>query len=265
MESGIHHTIVYTYDVGNTIERFKTCTPEEQGNIEAHIAKVIVESFIEPADDDYLAARSLAIGGLYRSFFWSAAQAVEKYLKGFLLLHGVSVKHLKHHLGTILDEAKKVDAGFAKIDLAPHPKVVLPPSFPLSHFTLDKFIEALEKYGSADNRYNNFGSVFDTGHLFALDSLAYNLRNKMRVPKIEASFHRRLSSDFQRYLYDNNPHFAPADFPHATFPNPLFPMTITAHVPHWEHLQRSDTMQYLFPKMWLSKHMKLDWPPKVKK
>jgi len=265
MKNQVHHSIVYSYNVGDTIERFKTCTPEEQANIEVHIAKVIIESFVEPADDDYLAARSLAIGGLHRSFFWSAAQAVEKYLKAFLLLHGVPVRDLSHHLNPLLREAKKVQAGFSDIDLTPHSHLVLPPGFPLSQFKLESFVSVLDKYGSADNRYNNYGAIYDTGHLFALDSLAYHLRNKMSVPSIEASFHRRLSVDFQRYLYENNPYFAPPEFMHAAPPNPLFPLSNGVFVPHWKTLQMSDTMQYLFPKMWLAKHMKIDWPPKLKK
>lgn len=115
MKSGEHHTIAYSYNVGDTIERFTTCTPEEQGNIEAHIAQVIIDSFVKPADDDYVAARALAIGGLHRSFFWSAAQTVEKYLKAFLLLHGVSVKDASHKLSGLLTKAKKVDPTFGKL------------------------------------------------------------------------------------------------------------------------------------------------------
>jgi len=265
MKNGKHHTIAYSYNVGDTIERFKTCTPEEQANIEAHIAQVIVDSFVKPADDDYVAARALAIGGLHRSFFWSAAQAVEKYLKAFLLLHGVSVKQASHKVSGLLTMATKVDPTFGDIDLAPHPSLTLPAKFTLTHFKLNKFLSALDKYGSPNNRYNDCGAVYDTGYLFALDSLAYHLRNKMQVPSIESSLRRELSADFRRYLYENNPHFAPTDYTHTAMPNPLFPLSIAAFVPHWEFLLTSDTMQYLFPKQWLAAHMKTDWPPKPPK
>ena len=259
MNNITRHSIVYSYKVGDTIERFNSCTPEEQAAIEVHIAKVIVESFVEPADDDYLAARSLAIGGLHRSYYWSAAQAVEKYLKAFLLLNGVSVRDISHGLNTLLTEAKKCEARFADIDISPHSNLSLPSYFPLSQPALDQFILVLEKYGSPSNRYNNHGEIYDTGHLFALDSLVYQLRSKMQAPRIEASFRRRLSADFQRYLYESNPHFAPADFTHAELPNPLFPLSAGGFVPHWEFLQRSDTMVFLFPKQWLKKHMKISF------
>lgn len=257
-----HQNIAYSFDVGETIERFKTCTLEEQGNIEAYIAQVIVDSFVKPGDDDYVAARALAIGGLHRSFFWSAAQTAEKYLKAFLLLHGVPVKDASHKLSGLLTKAKKIDPTFGDIDLAPHSGLTLPAEFPLTLFKLDKFLEALDKYGSPNNRYNDCGAIYNTGHLFALDSLAYQLRNKMQVPSIESSLRRELSADFRRYLYENNPHFAPIDYEHTSLPNPLFPLTNEMFVPHWEILLRSNTMQYLFPKQWLAAHMKIDWPPK---
>lgn len=252
-----HHTIAYCYKVGDTIERFKKCTPEEQATIEIRIAKVIIESFLEPADDDYLAARSLALGGLCRSFFWSAAQAVEKYFKTFLLLNGVSILLHGHQLSKLLTAAEKVAPGFSDIDLAPHAAIALPDHFPLSQFKLDSFIAVLEKFGSPNNRYNNYGAIYDTGHLFTLDSLIFHLRSKMHVPRIETSFHRSLSADFQRYLYENNPYFAPAEFTHATIPNPLFPLTSTMSVTTWEFLKRDNGMQFLFPRQWLQAHMKI--------
>lgn len=259
MNNEENHTIAYSYNVGDTIERFNQCTPQEQASIEARIANVIIESFLEPADDDYLAARSLAIGGLYRSFFWSAAQAVEKYVKTYLLLHGVSVLPFSrgHELGKLLREAEKVSPGFSEIDLAPHPAITPPAHFPLSKFKLCSFITGLEKYGSPNNRYNNYGAIYDTGHLFALDTLAYHLRNKIKVPRIEQSFHRNLSDDFLRYLYENNPYFAPAEFVHAAPPNPLFPMTNAMRVTQWEFLLKRNDMQFLFPRQWLQAHMKI--------
>nr|WP_081984136.1 HEPN domain-containing protein [Massilia sp. JS1662] len=259
MSNVVRHSIAYSYKVGDTIERFNSCNPEEQAAIEMHIAKVIVESFVEPADHDYLAARSLAIGGLHRSFYWSATQAIEKYLKAFLLLHGISVRDFSHDLSKLLEVAKNCKSGFADIDISPNSDLSLPSHFTLSQLKLDQFIQLLQKYGSPSNRYNNYGAIYDTGHLFALDSLVYRLRSKMQLPCIEMSFHMRLSADFQRYLYENNPYFAPAHFAHAELPNPLFPLSAGGNMPHWEFLQRSDTMLYLFPKQWLKKHMKINF------
>ena len=62
-----------------------------------HIVKVIYESFVIPADEDYLTARLLVKSKLYRGFYWSAAQCIEKYLKAYLLLHDVSVKKSNGH------------------------------------------------------------------------------------------------------------------------------------------------------------------------
>lgn len=251
-------SIVYSFDAGTAYAGFAELPDGTQGAVEKHIAIVIIESFIEPADHDYLAARSLAIGGLHRSFFWSAAQAVEKYLKAFLLLNNVSVKKFSHNLVGLLTEAGKAESGFGDIDLAPHTALTLPTEvLPLTRFTRASFIAELEKYGSPNNRYNKYGSIYDTGHLFALDSLVYHLRKKMGVPSLKASFNS-ISKDFHRYLYDNNPYYAPNDFVHTEFSAEAFRLTHSMSVPRWEVLKNHNNLEFYIAREWLKNHMVID-------
>lgn len=62
-------------------------------------------SFRDVADHDYIAARMAYRTMLFPQFQWSALQAVEKYLKGILLLNRVSAKNVRHDLAKALERA----------------------------------------------------------------------------------------------------------------------------------------------------------------
>ena len=77
---------IYSFKCGDELEHFDKLPDYEQANIERYIVQVISDSFVKPADEDYVTARLLAKKGLHRAFFWAACQALEKYLKAFLLM-----------------------------------------------------------------------------------------------------------------------------------------------------------------------------------
>ncbi|WP_167239946.1 HEPN domain-containing protein [Massilia genomosp. 1] len=252
---------IYAFNVSDTEQNFSMLPDDVQFQIEKEIVDVIFESFVMPADHDYLAARALAIGGLNRSFFWSASQTVEKYIKAFLLLQGVSIRPFSqgHGLKRLLEEARKVEADFDCIDLAPHPGLQLPNGgVGLVHFNLASYIAELEKQGSASNRYNNYGERYNTGHLFALDSLAYSLRNKMGLPDLADSFRGRLSTDFRRYLYDNNPYWAPADFTHTVLPSAVFPIRHATASTTWGYVKKRQGQSAAITRSWITTKMKIE-------
>lgn len=60
------------------------------------LSQVAKESFRDAADYDYIGARVSFRLHLRDQFYWSALQAVEKYLKAILLFNGVKVKDLSH-------------------------------------------------------------------------------------------------------------------------------------------------------------------------
>lgn len=249
---------IYSFHVERKYPQFARLPENMQATIEMHIVNVIFESFVEPADHDYLAARSLGINGLYRSFFWSAAQTVEKYLKAFLLLNGVSIKNNSHGLKSLVEKSENVDPEFGNIDIRPHPELVFLPHIEsnINKFSLTEFVQILENQGSAFNRYNDVGAIYNTGHLFALDTLAHYLRGKMGVPSLKKSF-RDLSDSFLSTLYDNNPYCAPAGFVHSPVPSKLFPIVHSMSSTRLAYLLKnpgSNTMAI----NWLDAHMRID-------
>ena len=69
---------------------------------------LIFKLFTEAADEDYIVARVAFQFGLPNQFSWSAQQAIEKYLKGALLLNGISVKKSRHNIVNLFSEIRKL-------------------------------------------------------------------------------------------------------------------------------------------------------------
>jgi hypothetical protein len=75
-------------------------------------------SWRDGADYDYIAARSAYQAELWGPFYWSALQAVEKYLKTILLLAGHSTIPFGHDLPRLLSEARKAVPALNQIESA---------------------------------------------------------------------------------------------------------------------------------------------------
>lgn len=88
---------IYSFDMSKEMPYFKSMPEHLQASAESNAVEVIYESFVIPADEDYLMSRLLAQKGLTRGFYWAATQATEKYLKAFLLMNGQSVKGFIGH------------------------------------------------------------------------------------------------------------------------------------------------------------------------
>lgn len=73
---------IYSFKCEDELKHFEKLSDEAQGNIERYIVKVICDSFVEPADDDYVAARLLAQRGCIARFL-GGISGVGKISKGF--------------------------------------------------------------------------------------------------------------------------------------------------------------------------------------
>ncbi|MDI1308456.1 MAG: hypothetical protein PSV17_03365 [Methylotenera sp.] len=200
---------ICSFDMSEEMPHFRLMPEDVRWSAEANVVGVIYESFVVPGDQDYLMSRLLAQKGLHRGFYWAAAQATEKYLKAFLLMNGVSVKNFKlHPIKALYEAAEKVDPTFANFDISPHQGIQVEASVSehLKKFTIIEFLEDLETHGSADNRYNTFGVDYNTGHLFAMDSLTFHVRGKIGVPAINDSS-KKLDLDLQATFEKINPWF----------------------------------------------------------
>lgn len=73
-------------------------TERQKASKEAHINSVAIRCFRDTADADYIAARMAYRARLFSQFFWSAEQAIEKYLKCILMLNRQKVKFFGHDI-----------------------------------------------------------------------------------------------------------------------------------------------------------------------
>jgi len=233
--------------------------------IEHFAVKVIYESFIVPADEDYLMSRLLAQKKFYRGFYWAAAQAVEKYLKAFLLMNGEGVKKYRgHSIKALFEAATKIDTTISALDILPHNTILIDDRI-ASHFrtfTATEFIEEIGKYGCPDNRYNVFGVEYNTGHLCALDSFSFKIRNKIGVLPITENFNK-LSADMYLMFEKNNPWYQEEE--NGTLfqiPSKEFPILSSSNTTTLDYLKNnSDDEAYKLVLKWLSEKMKL---PEIK-
>lgn len=69
-----------------------------QATLDAHVNSVAISCFRDTGDADYIAARLAYRARLFGQFFWSAAQAIEKYLKCILMLNRQKVKFFGHDI-----------------------------------------------------------------------------------------------------------------------------------------------------------------------
>ena len=207
-----HMSFVYNFNLVQDIPHFERLPDQMQENIEMLIANVVYESFIIPGDQDYLTARLLAQKGLFRAFYWAAAQSIEKYLKAFLLFNGGYAvdkhRYRGHPIRRLFDDAANINKAIINISMEPHPDINIKQDhhYLLQSISLEKFIDDIEAHGSPDNRYNSSGIEYSTHHLFALDNIAYAIRRQIGVPSIECSF-KGVHADLIATFENDNPLF----------------------------------------------------------
>lgn len=258
---------VYSFKCEDDLEHFGKLPDTAQGSIERYIVNVICDSFVEPADEDYVAARLLAQNGMHRAFFWAASQALEKYLKAFLLMRGIAVNQDRfkgHPVAALHAEACSVDGELLAVDTKPHPAIKIHPnvSSSIDEFSVAELINDVNEQGSPDNRYNSFGVNFNSGYLFALDSYVFALRQLIGVPPIEETL-RKMERGLVEAFKVYNPWFAPVETDLPEIPNEDFNLRISGAVttldiligPHAPHGSR-------FVLQWLDNRMIL--PRKVR-
>jgi hypothetical protein len=258
---------VYSFKCEDDLEHFGKLPDNIQANIERYIVQVICDSFIEPADEDYVTARLLAQKGMHRAFFWAASQALEKYLKAFLLMRGVSVNQDRfkgHPIAALYDEACLVDAELLAIDTKPNSKINIHPNVSklICELSVAKFINDIESQGSPDSRYNSYGVNFNSGHVFALDSFVFGLRQHIGVPPLQETLRKMdkiLVEGFNLY----NPWFAPVQINLAEIPNADFNLITSVSLTTLDFLTSTHAphgSKYVLH--WLDKKMRL--PGKVR-
>lgn len=252
---------IYSFDMSEEIAHFRLMPEHIQSSAECNVVEVIYESFVVPADQDYLMSRLLAQKGLPRGFYWAAAQAIEKYLKAFLLMNGEGVKKFKYHpIKALFGVASEIDASLSDLNILPHRGIQAEVSalHHLRQFSILDYIDDLERHGSADNRYNAFGVTYNTGHLCAMDSLSFQLRRRIGAIPISESF-KKLSRDLILIFEKNNPWFhAEENQPATPIPSDEFPIQYSSSTTKLEFLIKNESNPaYRLALQWLRAKMKL--------
>lgn len=128
-------------------------TPEQ----EAYVDNFVRDCFRDTADADYIAARACYRLGLIDQFLWLGLQAIEKYLKGILLLHGRNTKEIGHNLKkalTLVETIPSITWDFSD--------------------ELREFLAQLTTYGN--NRYFVIPRARRGRELFQMDDAVWSVR-----------------------------------------------------------------------------------------
>lgn len=256
-----HRKFIYAFDVSKESPDVAELPEDIRFHIEANIVDIIYESYVVPGDQDYLLARFLAQKAFPRIFFWMTAQSTEKHLKAFLLLNGRSVLEISHSVKSLFDRVILIDGTIKNIDMVPHKDIEIEPQLfkHIKKFSAQEFIENIEKYGRPDNRYNTFGTEFNTGYLFALDNFLFHLRNRTAMPSIEDSF-RGIDNELIYIFKNNNPFFWDDGEKVLTkIPSKEFPIKHSMSVTKLEFLVKNikSNLYGHYILQWLSKKMRL--------
>ena len=135
---------------------------------------------VDPADEDYVMARSAYANGLFHVFYWCAGQACEKYMKAILLIQGQHAQNYGHDLVRLFHDVRQKDLqGIIPVSLA-LPETTARGRERWQGRTPALYIEYLAKYGSPDNRYAFEGTFVNGPVLHALDILCCAFRRLIR-------------------------------------------------------------------------------------
>jgi hypothetical protein len=192
----------------------KALPHEQRERFERYATEIVCESFIFTADRDYLTARFAFFQKQSHLFQWSAAQAIEKYLKANILLLGSGCVNKIHEHTKLAIALRESHAERINIDQTipygwSEQGVALWPSF-----TVDGFLERIETLGSPDVRYDQVQLDVQLQDLVFLDRLAFSLRHRLVAESVQDC--RLVSDQLKSCFLDLNYSFAPADHEHPS-------------------------------------------------
>ncbi len=187
----------------------------QRERFEMYATEIVCESFIFTADRDYLTARFAYFQKQPHLFLWSAAQAIEKYLKANILLLGSgSVKrthdHTKLAFALRVSHAERLDIDMTIPDGWSEQGVALWPKL-----TVDGFLERIAILGLPDVRYDQVQLDVQLQDLVFLDRLAFSLRDRLIAESVLDC--RLVSEQIKSRFLDLNYSFAPTDYAHPSW------------------------------------------------
>lgn len=174
--------------------------------------EIVIESFVFTGDRDYLTARFAFFQKQSHLFLWSAAQALEKYIKANILLLGSGVIQRTHHHTKLAKTLRETHADRLEIDTA------MPDGWAQQGVALwpdvdvDGFLQRIEMQGSPDVRYDQVQLQVHLQDLVLLDRLVFRLRHLLIAEPVESC--RLVGEQLKQCFFDLNHSFAPEGFEH---------------------------------------------------
>jgi hypothetical protein len=192
----------------------KALPPEQHDSFVRNVKEIVIESFIFTGDRDYLTARFAFFQKQSHLFLWSAAQALEKYIKANILLLGGGVIQRTHQHTKLAKTLRETHAGRLEIDTAMPAEwaeqgVALWPKV-----DVDGFLQRIETQGSPDVRYDQVQLEVHLQDLVLLDRMAFRLRHELIHESLESC--RLVGEQLKQCFFDLNYSFAPEGFEHPS-------------------------------------------------
>lgn len=159
--------------------------------------------FVDTADQNYVVARWCYQRGLALDFLWNATHCLEKYMKGALLLNGLSgirsapgEPSFGHDLTLMYPEIERLAGDLLPLLLVQPTQVAMNwrPETPAT------YLARLHSNGEANNRYHLYGHTTLPEDLYKLDKMVFEIRRLCcdlgyALPELGLTYHEILSSD----------------------------------------------------------------------
>jgi hypothetical protein len=140
--------------------------------IAPEVNSLIERMFVDTADNNYIIARSAFLSHRFIDFYWMTSHAIEKYLKAILLYHNQSVKKHNHKIISLYERVLSIDR---RICIEPFIDPCIS-EISWSAISVIKFLEKLEIFGDANNRYNDSGYHVRGEDLLKSDWVIWSIR-----------------------------------------------------------------------------------------
>lgn len=150
---------------------------EDQDILQKDISEIVHRMFIATADRNYILARQAFFMMSMTDFYWLSLHALEKYMKGILLLNGKTSTGFKHNLSQLQLTIEKMDKRF-QLGKYKHPDKRIPQKY--KGILEGYLVFFLNEAGDPDSRYAVRGQSMGPEDLFIVDQLVWAARRYCR-------------------------------------------------------------------------------------
>jgi hypothetical protein len=241
----------------------------------------VYHTYFKPADETYLLARFSGLSKLGWNFFWNANHALEKYLKGILLLHGESIKNKRHSTMALWNQLTDLsnretihntrlkqyitNANFSRETRSIASQQVdnfrkdfrdalsrLPNSF-------SEYVKLISHKGVPSSRYHESNVEFDSRMIPLLDEVVFELRNYCNL--ITSDQNEILGGPLLEFILSENSKFPPILVDCLTFGNSKYKLESEYNLryqKHWATFSSGAVENVKFTAERLFNHNKID-------